>query len=229
MSELLESLLLLELHISFPALLAALIGMLLLSSACMRLWQRRLVTAGLTGSLGLALICGAVAVLLLALNIHTYQRLTYERPVAVISFDELGPKEYRATLSYPDGKRVEAYQLRGDEWQLDARVLRWEPLLQLLGFNAVYRLERLGGRYRAIEEERSQPRTVYSLAREQGLDLWSLAHQYPRWLGWLDAYYGSATYLPIQDRARYIVSITQSGLIARPENVPAAEALSTWR
>jgi hypothetical protein len=67
------------------------------------------------------------------------------------------------------------------------------------------------------------------LARKQGLDVWSLAHDYQRWLKWLDAYYGSATYLPMQDGARFIVSLNQYGLMARPDNAQAESALPNWQ
>ena len=64
----------------------------------------------------------------------------------------------------------------------------------------------------------SDERTVYALSENPGVDLWTLSIEYPRWLPFVDAVYGSATYLPMADGARYEVSITQSGLIARPLN-----------
>ena len=52
-----------------------------------------------------------------------------------------------------------------------------------------------------------------------------MSTDHPRWLPFVDAVYGSATYMPMADGARYQVSITQSGLIARPLN-PAADAVT---
>jgi len=228
MTTLIESLSQLNLGISFPVLFAALVGLLLVFSGIRRLWQRRIVTGTLAGTGGLCLISLSAAFMLLALNIHTYQRLTYEKPIINLAFKQLGPQKYTVTLEYIEKNRSEEFVLNGDEWQLDARILRWEPALQILGFNTFYRLERLNGRYSSINQELSQPRTVYSLAEEQGLDIWSLAREYQRWLKWLDAYYGNATYLPMQDGARFTVAINQYGLIARPDNTPAEDALSDW-
>lgn len=214
--------------ISFPVLIVLLAGILLVLVSLIRLGQRRLIVASLQGLFGLVLISVGGIFLLLALNIHTYQRLTYEKPVVSLTFVQTGPQQYRATLEYLDNHRREDYLLNGDEWQIDARILRWVPAFQLLGSNTLYRLERLNGRYSRIEEEQSKPRTVHGLAREQGLDLWTLAHDYRQWLKWLDAYFGSAAYLPMHDGARYLVTINQYGVIARPDNAPAEEAVSTW-
>jgi hypothetical protein len=228
MTSLIETFSQLNLGISYPAVFAVLLGLLLVFSGIRRFWQRRIVTGTLAGTSGLCLISLATAFLLLALNIHTYHRLTYEKPIVTLAFKQLGPQKYSVTLEYIGGNRPEDFILNGDEWQLDARILRWEPALQILGFNTIYRLERLNGRYSKIDQELSQPRTVYSLAEEQGLDIWSLAREYQFWLKWLDAYYGNATYLPMQDGARFVVAINQYGLIARPDNSPAEDALSEW-
>ena len=228
MTTLIETLSQLNLGISFLALFAALVGLLLVFSGIRRFWQRRIVTGTLTGTGGLCLISLATAFLLLALNIHTYHRLTYEKPIVTLAFQQLGPQKYQVTMEQMDRNRPVDFILNGDEWQLDARILRWEPALQILGFNTIYRLERLNGRYSKINQELDQPRTVYSLSEEQGLDIWSLAREYHHRLQWLDAYYGNATYLPMQDGARFMVAINQYGLIARPDNKPAEDALSNW-
>jgi hypothetical protein len=45
----------------------------------------------------------------------------------------------------------------------------------------------------------------------------------------IDAVYGSATYLPMADGALYEVSLSHTGLLARPLNASAEEAINTWR
>jgi hypothetical protein len=99
----------------------------------------------------------------------------------------------------------------------------------VLGLDAQYRLDRLSGRYRSIEQERSDERTVYPLSENPGIDVWQLRQQYPKWLPFVDAVYGSATYMPMADGARYRVSMTQTGLIARPANGAAQTAAAGWR
>ena len=41
--------------------------------------------------------------------------------------------------------------LRGDEWQMDARVVNWKPPATLLGLDPIYQLDRLSGRYSDID------------------------------------------------------------------------------
>jgi hypothetical protein len=183
---------------------------------------------GLEGSLAVLLLGVAVLLLLIGINLTTYQRLTYEKPVAELSFQELGPQHFQARLSGVQGRPAGRYDLYGDEWQIDARILKWKPPVTLLGLDARYRLERLGGRYRDIAQEREHPRAVYRLAPRSELDLWELIGELQSHLGWVDAYYGNAAYLPMADGARYEVSLTQTGLVARPVNEAARQAVSRW-
>jgi hypothetical protein len=44
----------------------------------------------------------------------------------------------------------------------------------------------------------------------------------------VDAYYGTATYLPMADGARFEISLTRTALIARPLNEPARRAVGDW-
>lgn len=192
------------------------LGVLLLIAGLRRAWSLRLFAAARAWLGGLLLVALALLLFGVASNLHTYARLTWEQPVAQLAFEQLGEQRYRARLTRPSGESREL-ELRGDEWQLDARVLKWRGWANLLGLDARYRLERISGRYRDIEQERSAPRTPHELAEARGIDLWELAQRQPRWLPFVDAIYGSATYLPMADGARYQVSLGQGGLIARPE------------
>jgi hypothetical protein len=99
----------------------------------------------------------------------------------------------------------------------------------LIGFDTLYRLDRLSGRYRGITQERTAQRTVHSLSEEQGLDIWMIGRRYAHWIPWADAVYGSATYTPMVDGASYTVSISSTGLLARPSNDIARKAIGEWR
>jgi len=198
------------------------LGVLLLFIGLRRLLRLRFVTSG--GSLLLSSVFIGIAsvIFVVGTNLHTYARLTYETPLAELIFEARGPRRFQATVTrIPSGDR-QALMLNGDEWQLDARVLKWRGWATLLGLDAQYRLERLSGRYRDIQQERSAPRSVYPLSDNPGIDLWAWAQDHPKWLPFVDSVYGSATYLPMADGARYKVSLTQSGLVARPVN-PAAD------
>jgi hypothetical protein len=210
-------------------LIIAIFGLLLLILACQRLFRARFLAAGGSAVMGALLLAVAALLFVVSLNLHTYARLTHERPVAEIVFEQRGPQTFNATLTQvPDGE-IQMFVLSGDEWQLDARVLKWKGWANLFGLDAQYRLERVSGRYRNIEQERSDERTVYALAENPGMDLWQMTLDKPDRLPFVDAVYGNAAYMPMSDGARYEVSITQTGLIARPVNAAAQQAAGSWQ
>ena len=204
-----------------------LLALLLLRSMLKHTRRGRLLRAG--GSAACSISCAALGVggVLLYASYLGYHRLTDEQLVGVIEFSRAANDEYTARLMV-DGELDRILPLRGDEWQLDARVLTWQPPATILGLEPVYQLERLSGRYSNVDRERSEPRTVHSLAGEHVLDLWSLAREFPKFTPGVDAYYGTATYLPMADGARFRVTLSRDALIARPINDPAREAVGKW-
>jgi len=71
-------------------LLIAVFGLLLLALACQRLFRARFVAAAGSGLMGALLLAGAALFFVVSLNLHTYNRLTYEQAVAEIVFE--GPR-----------------------------------------------------------------------------------------------------------------------------------------
>ncbi|MHB8665896.1 MAG: hypothetical protein ACYC7B_00050 [Burkholderiales bacterium] len=205
-----------------------LVSLLFLIGALRRLRQRRLVAGSVHALLGLCFLLAATAAWLLGFSLLTYARLTHAQPAAELMLSRLGDRYYRATLTYPSNV-TQSFELRGDEWQIDARVLKWRGLANIAGFDTVYRLERIAGRYRDIDSERSAPRTVYALSEPARIDVWELARRYRKFVPWVDALFGSAAFLPMADGALYQVSVSQSGLVARPLNQAGREAVAGWR
>lgn len=192
----------------------------------MRDWEFRrssvyLAGAALVAALGLG---GA----LLAASLHTYSRLTHEEEAARVVLRLLGPQRYELLL-LREGAPSRRYELRGDEWQIDARVLKWGSLGNLLGFDTVFRFERLAGRYADTELERKAPRSVYALSQDGAVDFWQLLKRYQRYLPVADALYGSAAYVPMADGAQYVVSVSATGLLIRPLNEVAKKAVGGWK
>jgi len=207
---------------------SALVGLGFLALAVQRLRRRRFVAGTLSGLSGGVLLLGAACAGLVGANLLTYERLTYEQPALELQLQQQGDRAFACLLTYPSGK-TQRVALAGDEWQVDARVLKMRGFANIVGFDAAYRLERISGRYRDIASERAANRTVYALSEERSIDVWELARRYKEWLPWVDALYGSATYLPMADGALYEVRVSQSGLTARPLNQAARQAVGGWR
>jgi hypothetical protein len=210
------------------------VGLAFAVTGIKRLFQRRFVNGiGLEFS-GLIFLALAASFFLLASNLYTYQRLVYEQAVAEISFQQLSKQEFQAEILALDSPFQQSVNLKGDEWQLDAQVLSWKGVATLMGLDANYRLHRISGRYIDILQEQDAPRSVFSLVKnpayieDDRFDLWQFAHEHQSWLQWVDAAYGSAVFLPMTDGAKYRISISRTGLIARPANDKARQAVSRW-
>jgi hypothetical protein len=180
-----------------------------------------------------ALSCIAAAAIMTAaaivtLSYYSYARLTDEQLIATLEFRRVAPHEFQARLMLA-GQRDQFFNLSGDEWQIDARLVNWLPPMTLLGLDPIYRLERLSGRYSEIDREQTEARTVHALAPELPIDVWTLARRYPLLAPGVDAYYGSATYVPMADGARFEVSLSRDALIARPANDAARQAVGNWK
>ncbi len=192
------------------------------------LLRRRRWTASVTASSGGALALASALVLGgVTSNLYTYHRFTAEQDIAWLHFRTLGPQHYLARLRLADGRRQDL-DIWGDEWQLDARILKWRGLATWLGMDTVFRLERLSGRYQDLEKERNSPRSVHDLSPGIGLDLWAFARRHGDRLPWVDTVYGSAAYLPMANDSRFVVTVSASGLVARPVNEAARQALGQW-
>ncbi|MEO6689848.1 MAG: hypothetical protein ABIS07_14505 [Dokdonella sp.] len=154
-----------------------------------------------------------------------YRRLAAEALVARLEAHALGPQHFALDIELPDGAR-QRVELSGDDWQLDAHVIKWDTRAVVLGAPALYRLDRITGRYRDIGQERVAPKSVAALSTVSTADLWTLKQRFPRYLPWVDADYGSAAYLPLVDGGRYTVTLAAAGgLIARASDAATAQKL----
>jgi len=195
-----------------PALLLLLIALLLFVS----IRRRRGVGRVLLGVSGLGLLLFALAVGGLGLTLHNYLRIADDVAVAQLSMKQSSPQQFKVTLT-PVGGNTRTLDLRGDQWEVDARVVRWKLPAQLAGFPPLYQLERISGRYLNILQERETMRSVHALNETAFFDVWTLKHRFPRMLPFVDADYGSGAYLPMVDGGRFDLFLnTRGGLVAKP-------------
>jgi hypothetical protein len=158
---------------------------------------------------------GALVLLLAGSNLYTFHRLTDESPIAELQFRKTGVEQYEATIAYGDFCHPEKFLLHGNQWHLDARFLKWHPWANLLGFDSMYRIERLGGRYLDVQDENVGPHLSYQLYEEGGIDLPAILHGYGGRFSPVDTLYGSSVYELMQEGFLYRVYRAQSGLLVR--------------
>jgi len=172
-------------------------------------------------SLTVLTLVGLSAALLFS-NIYTFNRLTDEAPIAKLRFTPLAPQKYAVELRSGDFCNPQTYELYGDEWRIDARFLKWKPLANLMGLDAMYRLERLTGRYQSVIDENTNRHQAWRIARRPKIDLFQYAGR--DWKYWtpVDTFFGSSVYEAIDPALEYTVFRSQSGLLVRRESAAPA-------
>ena len=161
--------------------------------------------------LSIGILCGAITV-----GIRGYRALTNEVVAATIQTERIGPQRFRATVTLAD-KSLHMFDLAGDAVYVDAHVLKWRPIGNLLGLTTVYELDRIAGRYQRLSDEQDRERTVYSLATAKPFDAFDLARHYWVLRPLVDAEYGSATFIgaTAPGGASYEVRVSTTGLLVR--------------
>jgi hypothetical protein len=156
---------------------------------------------------------------------YTYHRLTFESLIAELTFEPLGAQVYQARLATGDRCTVRTFELYGDQWRIDSQFVKWKSLGTLLGFDPLYRLERIEGRYRLVDEQNRRTKLSYALDDESAVDLVRLTEILGPVNFLFDTSYGSSTYSTMDPEYVYKVYQTSSGIITRVEKrVPQTQA-----
>lgn len=162
---------------------------------------------------------------------YTYHRLTFESLIAELTFERAGEEVYQARLATGDRCSVRTFELYGDQWRIDSQFVKWKSLGTLIGLDPLYRLERIEGRYRQIEEQNRGTKLSYALGDDSAIDLVRLTEILGPFNFLFDASYGSSTYSTMDPDYVYQVFQTNTGIITRVEkreaqNPPGAATLS---
>lgn len=213
-----------------PAVLG-LLGLWLLVVGLQRLFTGKLFGGGARALGGAFFLAAGAAVGLLALNILTYTRLSAEQDMATVAIrtaDGADPQAFVASVKTPDGK-VRDFPIQGDRWRLEARVVKWQPWANVIGFDAQGRLERIAGDYQAVADVNAKTGTAHDLSdRPLGVDMVEIVKG-ASFLPVFDTVFGSGVYMPMTNGAEYKVTLSQSGLVARPANDVAIQATQNWK
>ena len=201
--------------LSVAAIVFGLIGVLLVLAGLRALWRVRI--WGFTSRLllGLLLLATGTVAAAIAAGVQGYQSLTREETVARISINPIAHQRFEARFRFPDGKE-QTFQLAGDEIYVDARILKWTPYANLIGLHTMWGLDRVAGRYRTVDQEKTESRTVYPMGPPQMVDLFSLRNRFTALAPLFDAEYGSASFVPAAEAVELDLLVSTTGLLLRP-------------
>lgn len=145
----------------------------------------------LTRTLGVIALLVILAVLFTTFGYKTSNEIT---KVADIKITPLKQQEFKLRITWLDGKQEE-YQVKGDQFYIDAKILKWKDWLGFFGIKTWYELDRIGGRYISITDEQNKERSIFQIATDKEYDLYNLRKQYQGLSFLVDAEYGSAVFL----------------------------------
>lgn len=201
-----------------PALVIGLLAVVTLELTRRALVHRRYLGGAVRGLASALLLCASALGLLAAWSLRHYQALTRETVAAEVRVEPTGPQRFDAIVTLPGGER-RTYGLAGDQLFVDARIVKWHPWANVLGLHTAYRLERIGGRYRTLDDARTEPRTIDDLGSARaGPDLVGWASQRPLLRSLVDAEYGSGTFAAADGATEWEVRVSTSGLLVRPRS-----------
>jgi len=202
--------------LTIVALIFAVLAALLVIVAIATFRKRRIL--GGLGALLVGLLCLSLGALAAAVGIGVqgYRALTHEEVAATVRTEPVGPGHFRATVLLPDG-RTGQFNIMGDAFYVDAHILKWKPIVNVLGLHTGYVLDRVGGRYNAVQDEQQRPHTVFPLGPARAVDVFAFVRRHPRVLAPLvDAEYGSGTFVGAERPASFEVRVSTTGLLIRP-------------
>jgi len=198
------------------AILAGLIGVTFLAAAIWTIRKKSVFSLRTLESFTLALLFFSFAALFgtLAISLQGYRALTREEIAAIVRTEPIGANRFRAHFIFANGEEA-TFELAGEELYVDAHIVKWKPIANILGLHTSYELERVAGRYTNIGDEQTKARTVFALAKKPPVDLLQLRKLYWIFDPILDVEYGSATFNSARRPVTYEIRVSTTGLLLR--------------
>ena len=165
---------------------------------------------------------------IVGIDLATYQQLTKKDSIYRISIYEVSPNKFDFHLQSNGDDQV--FQLEGDQWQIDFRLIRFTAASTLAGLSNLYQPSRLSNRYEFIEDQRSKSKQYYSLRDPvvNGLDLWKFIKKYSAYFPGVDSAFGSSVYAPLKHNAEYEILIGYAGIVVKALNEEGQSAIQQW-
>jgi len=200
--------------IGWLSLIGAAMALVCFVGSVVALRRKRLVGTAFSFVLGLLFLTLGALFLTISVSTRGYRALTLEETAAIIETRPTGEQQFEATVSFADG-RSQTFLVAGDQIYVDAHILKWKPRVNIIGLHTAYELDRIGGRYIDLEQERERERSLFSLKQAKPLDMFSLRQSYSLFAPLLDAEYGSATFIAVNEPATFEIRVSTTGLLIR--------------
>ncbi len=194
----------------------ALLALYHLFSFIFKLRKMRFISA--LGRIFSILFFSAITLSISAIIVGTkgYDALTKTENVGRVVITKQAPQSFQARLILNNGNE-QVFLLQGDEVVIDAYVLKWKNWANLLGIHTAYRLDRISGRYKSIDQEKSNQRSVFAINNKGSRGFADWRQEYSALSYLLDVEHGSASFVSAESTQSYQLEVTTSGLLLRAE------------
>jgi hypothetical protein len=182
----------------------------------------------LRGTAGIVLLVFSVVVVLTGKDLYSYKSSADDMAIVTLSFHKKEGNTYLVELQGPSSFYA-SKTIEGQQWQINARMFKWPPLLSLVGLTAGYRLESLSGRFIELQlDQMVGQKPPEMLNEDSAFDVWSFLNQHPAAMPLMTAYMATPGFVPTADGAIYEVKLTGQNLTVDAVNEPAKNALKNW-
>lgn len=181
----------------------------------------------LRGFVGFICLGFALLLALSAKDVFSYRVAENDRMVVTVSFRHKDGDNYQVELQEASGAYY-VKDIQGQQWQLNARMFKWTPLMAAMGLKIGFRLENIQGRYLDLQRGKSPIEPIGDSKNNSSIDVWQFIKDRDGGFSSVDAYVSSPGFISMADGAIFEVVLTGTNLSARPLNQAAKTALATW-
>ena len=201
------------------ALALAAFGVVLIGITYRRHRNRRHRSALLHGLCGALLFIGGALLLATSMNFATYTHLRQDQPLAELSVVQSGAHNFSVRLLRIPSGDLQIFILKGERWQVQARLLTWQGWPTQLGLNSNVRLEQLNSLDSSQKNSADTANaSSYTLSPDPGLRLWAWQEKHPNFLSTLTTNVVLSEPMPLKDGLRFHLFIVDGKLVARQIN-----------
>ena len=198
-----------------------LLAIVVLLIALKILLRRGWIKGFLIGVFGLLFVSITCVVSLLSIKTLDYTAIEKNKSVAQLSFVKTGVKEYTVTINSPSLKQEKSFNLKGDTWSLNTKILR----IPATKVEPAYTLGNISSHF--YQFERSAEGNDYRINfKKSSFNLWEFLDE-NQWFSYpFEAREASVNYIPMADAALYKVYLSRTDLTVRPANDVAKAQLA---
>ncbi len=177
----------------------------------------------LIGSIGLGALTVSLLCSVIILSFNSYASSSKTDSVATVSFKQIGTKHFKVELAQTQGNK-HVFELKGDMWQVEANILSWNHFFESQGLKPYYQVNKITSSYLLLRDAERLPNSSIEVKggiADRILNELAMNGSLPL----LKSKIGTTGALPMADGALFSIRLNRAGLVTKPENQNAFNAI----